>query len=74
MNIAPELAGHAEFARDCLAENRQLKAINADLLAALEHLLADAEDHLQESGNSGVLIEAREAIKNGYRVLSQGQA
>ena len=38
ISTRPEDAGHAEFARDCLAENRQLKAINAELLDAMKEL------------------------------------
>lgn len=39
ISTKPEDAGHAEFARDLLAHNHKLEAINADLLAALEAML-----------------------------------
>lgn len=44
ISTRPEDAGHAEFARDCLAENRQLKAINAKLLDALKAYILAIDD------------------------------
>jgi len=43
ISTKPEDAGHAEFARDTLAHNNRLEAINADLLAALEDVMVYME-------------------------------
>ena len=41
----------------------RLIAVAPELLEALEHLLTDATDVLRDGPNSGVLIEAANAIK-----------
>mgnify|MGYP006270696827 CR=1 FL=1 len=65
ISTRPEDAGHAEFARDCLAENRQLKAINAELLDALKNLIGYAAAEIGIPPNEavgGAFKKARAAI------------